>query len=696
VTTPSPSPTPDKTQHPRLLRGKARMREIAAEDAAKRQRLVAELGRPAGAVDRVSAETLAATVVRADRLRMNGRDDLEERRLVVQLQRALGLKPAPVERQKSNAATAGLRLLARGLRQRGRPMTTAPTILDLCDDRNVFGAWFKDRATWQAWFAFLAVLFGLPLTAEQLAIYQQCTGRQAAPSGPFFEAWLICGRRAGKSFVLALVAVFLSCFIDWSPYLVPGEVGRIIIIAADRRQSRVIFGYCLGFLEKIPMLNGMILRQTQDTIDLANGITIEIQAASFRTIRGYSLIACLADEAAFWSSDEGGANPDIEIIRSVRPALASIRGSMLLVASSPYAEAGALWNAYRRHHGKDGSPVLTWQAPTRTMNPSIPQALVDEAMESDPASASAEFMAQFRGDITNFIPRDKIASAVDVGITTRQPVRGVAYQCFFDAASGVGTDRFAAVWGHRANDQIIIDHVYVRRPPFDFSRVFGELACVCRNFNNVTEVYSDRYSIGALISECQRNGLTHKASDLDKSRLYLHALPQLTSGRVRLPDVPEIVNEFCSLERRVGSEGRDKVDARGGKPEDIANAVAGTIWLLSQPMSNADGWCEYMRREVEEPNSWNTDTDPVRAPSFGIDFTTTPLIALNVPAPIAADGFAVGPYSGHRYSLRRIGHQAICEMSHRDARELLAASPVWCALNPDAAKELGVMDEVKA
>ena len=566
------------------------MREIAAEDAAKRQRLVAELGRPAGAVDRVSAETLAATVVRADRLRMNGRDDLEERRLVVQLQRALGLKPAPVERQKSNAATAGLRLLARGLRQRGRPMTTAPTILDLCDDRNVFGAWFKDRATWQAWFAFLAVLFGLPLTAEQLAIYQQCTGRQAAPSGPFFEAWLICGRRAGKSFVLALVAVFLSCFIDWSPYLVPGEVGRIIIIAADRRQSRVIFGYCLGFLEKIPMLNGMILRQTQDTIDLANGITIEIQAASFRTIRGYSLIACLADEAAFWSSDEGGANPDIEIIRSVRPALASIRGSMLLVASSPYAEAGALWNAYRRHHGKDGSPVLTWQAPTRTMNPSIPQALVDEAMESDPASASAEFMAQFRGDITNFIPRDKIASAVDVGITTRQPVRGVAYQCFFDAASGVGTDRFAAVWG----------------------------------------------------------------------------------------------------------QGRDKVDARGGKPEDIANAVAGTIWLLSQPMSNADGWCEYMRREVEEPNSWNTDTDPVRAPSFGIDFTTTPLIALNVPAPIAADGFAVGPYSGHRYSLRRIGHQAICEMSHRDARELLAASPVWCALNPDAAKELGVMDEVKA
>jgi hypothetical protein len=82
-------------------RGIRRMKEIAREDAAKRQLLVAELigelGRPATALDRVALETLAATVIRADRLRMAGRSDLEERRLVVQLQRALGLKPQPVE-----------------------------------------------------------------------------------------------------------------------------------------------------------------------------------------------------------------------------------------------------------------------------------------------------------------------------------------------------------------------------------------------------------------------------------------------------------------------------------------------------------------------------------------------------------------------------------------------------------------------
>lgn len=51
-------------------------------------------------------ETLAAAHVRADRLRSNGRSDIEERRLIVQLQRAVGLKPAPVEPQKIDPVKA--------------------------------------------------------------------------------------------------------------------------------------------------------------------------------------------------------------------------------------------------------------------------------------------------------------------------------------------------------------------------------------------------------------------------------------------------------------------------------------------------------------------------------------------------------------------------------------------------------------
>ena len=85
-------------------------------------------------------------------------------------------------------------------------------ILQACADEKLFGPWFKTKSDWIAWMAFLAALFALPMSPEMLAVYQQCTGRTEPPGAPALEAWLICGRRAGKSFVLALTAVFLACF----------------------------------------------------------------------------------------------------------------------------------------------------------------------------------------------------------------------------------------------------------------------------------------------------------------------------------------------------------------------------------------------------------------------------------------------------------------------------------------------------
>src|SRR4051794_37052609 len=104
------------------------------------------------------------------------------------------------------------------------------------DDPKLFAPWFRDQATWAAWRAFLCALFGLPMSDTQRATFQTCTGRVDAPAGGFTEAWLPCGRRGGKSFILALIAVYLACFQSWRQYLAPGERGYIVIIAADRRQ----------------------------------------------------------------------------------------------------------------------------------------------------------------------------------------------------------------------------------------------------------------------------------------------------------------------------------------------------------------------------------------------------------------------------------------------------------------------------
>ena len=138
---------------------------------------------------------------------------------------------------------------------------TSPNIFRALNDPSIFGRYFKAES-WGAWRVFLAALFGLPLGYDQLRLFQQFTGRSTAPKAPLQEAWLVVGRRGGKSFVLAVVAVFLACFKDWKPYLGPGEVGTIMIVAKDRAQARSIKRFISGLLR---VLHGISTLPTATT-----------------------------------------------------------------------------------------------------------------------------------------------------------------------------------------------------------------------------------------------------------------------------------------------------------------------------------------------------------------------------------------------------------------------------------------------
>jgi hypothetical protein len=65
--------------------------------------------------------------------------------------------------------------------------------------------------------------------------------------------------------------------------------------------------------------------------------------------------------------------------------LATIRNAMPPCASSPYAQRGALFAAFKQHYGRPGSSVPVWKALTRVMNPTVPQSVIDEAVERDAA-----------------------------------------------------------------------------------------------------------------------------------------------------------------------------------------------------------------------------------------------------------------------------------------------------------------------
>jgi hypothetical protein len=444
-------------------------------------------------------------------------------------------------------------------------------IIDAIDDPKVFGAHFR-APTWDAWRAFLAALFGLPMTAEQISLFQKHTGRTTPPVQSVREGWLICGRRSGKSFMLACIAVFLASFKDWRRYLGPGEVATIMIIAADRRQARVIMRYCLGLLRAVPMLKQLIEGQTAESITLRNRVVVEVHTASFRSTRGYSLIAALCDEIAYWPSEES-AEPDVEILAAIRPGMSTIPGAMLLCASSPYARRGALWDAHRKHFGKDADPTLVWQAATREMNASVPQSVIDAAMEEDQPRAMAEWSAQFRIDVESFVSRDAVHLCVALDVHERAPMSSVRYYGFVDPSGGSADSMTLAV-GHREGDVVVLDALRERKPAFSPEDVVSEFAELLKSYR-ITKITGDRYAGDWPRERFREHGVSYEPAQKPKSDLYRDLLPAINSRKLDLLDHPRLLTQLVGLERRTARGGRDSIDHAPGAHDDLANAVAG-------------------------------------------------------------------------------------------------------------------------
>ena len=150
-----------------------------------------------------------------------------------------------------------------------------------------------------------------------------------------------------------------------------------------------MFRYIGGILDAVPALAALVERRTRESVYFTTGVVIEVHTASFRAVRGYTIIGVVADEIAYWPAEDA-ANPDIVVLNAVRPGMATVPGALLLCISSPYARRGALWDAYRRHYGHD-TRVLVWQAETRAMNPTVDEAVIAAAYAADPTSTATEY-----------------------------------------------------------------------------------------------------------------------------------------------------------------------------------------------------------------------------------------------------------------------------------------------------------------
>jgi hypothetical protein len=465
-------------------------------------------------------------------------------------------------------------------------------------DPDLFGETFAGP-TFAAWRAVAKMLDGLPLDPGEQALYQALSDRTDTPSAPFTEAYLVKPRRAGGTLFAAALGLH-AALDDYRDRLGPGEWATVAMIASDRKQARQMMNYVKGLIAGSRVIANEAQKDKEESIEFSHRVRLEIHTPSFRSTRGYSYAAVVLDELSYFRADLS-ANPDVELVRAVRPGLANLKGR-LIGLSSPHARRGHLFEMYRQHHGINGANVLVLQArEPHLLNPTIDAGVIERAMAEDPEAARSEWYGQFRSDISQFLPDTLIDAATVEGRTELPAAPNQGYVAFVDMSGGV-SDAASLAIAHRApgtrTEHVILDHLIIAKAPHEPREVAARFCATLQHFG-VRHVTGDRYGGEWVRGAFKAFGIRYEPAELDKSGIYSEVSPLFAEKRVELLDNRQLLTELRLLERRPRSGGRgDAIDHAPRAHDDAANAACGALWLAASKRASAPMRGSFQRHEV--------------------------------------------------------------------------------------------------
>ena len=356
------------------------------------------------------------------------------------------------------------------------------------------------------------------------------------------------------------------------------------MIANDKNQARIVKRYVSGILKSNASFKRLVAKDLTWEIELKNQVSIMVKTCDFRTIRGYTLLAAILEEMAFYRSDES-ANPDKEILAAVRPSLATIPDSLLIGISTPYSRAGVLYEQFKRYYGKSGGPLI-WRAPTALMNPTIDKAIIKEAIKDDPNAARAEWEAEFRADIEAFMPQEFIEAVVIPGRFELPKIEGAEYYAFCDPSGG-RQDSMTLGIAHKDKDKkVVLDVLREQRPPFQPSVVVNKFSETLKAYG-ISEIESDRYAAEWVTEAFKEHEIEVKNSEMSASEIYLSFLPLMANGTIELLDNKRLKSQLVGLERKARPGGKDSITHYPGSHDDVANSAAGACVMAAKRESGA-------------------------------------------------------------------------------------------------------------
>jgi len=456
--------------------------------------------------------------------------------------------------------------------------------------RDVLGVSFAERPAQEV---VLRSLYGLTLTAAQLDLHHQLTSPETVyvlGKGKSEGCWA-CGARGGKSFLTSIVALFESIVRadHWRQYLQPRETGYALIVATRLQQAEAVIQRNCSRLLEDSLVSYMLKSTWQAELELINGLRIASLPCNSTAGRGLPIFFLAFDELAHFRVE--GVKADETVYSALRPRQAQFPGAKCLKISTPAAKQGLFWTEF-----SEGFAVpdrLTIQAPTRLLNPTIPQKFIDKEYARDPDNAAREFGAEFAETLAGFFGGciEKLADCFQLA-GDQPPNKSFRYFGGIDQSGLTGRDRFAFAVGHNVlsdgKPRTVID-VARSWDTTDDEQILGEIKALAGDYG-VLRVSIDRYAGGWVEKALQKIGLVVEIRP-PLPVVYSNLKSLILSGHLLLPDRRDLRDGLARTQAYYSKAnnltiGHERDQYGHG---DLADAVATCVFLCAGAQSRQAG-----------------------------------------------------------------------------------------------------------
>jgi len=347
------------------------------------------------------------------------------------------------------------------------------------------------------------------------------------PEKFYTELLLACGRKSGKTMLVAIIVLYEVYKLLLTPdlhkkyNLIPDSNIYIMVVATSREQALgVTFQYIRALAEGSWYLSDYIVNITSEEIEFAKHIKIRCQASSSRSGRGFPTWMNVYDELA-WMQTSGGNAAGDQVYDALQPNLKLFRGDGKTVCiSSPAGMDGIFWKLFttgdpidvmqpQEDHGKQKWRAL-FQLPTWLMNPTLPRnhPELEKEFLADPDNFEMEYGAMFANVVNPALHITQImACATGKMIDIDKPEKTIPRVVILDPAT-VG-NRYAVTMGHMdEDDKVIVDYVKTfkgtKKRPVNIDEVENRVRDLNRNFT-VVHIGIDQHQSYSTVQKFQRS-----------------------------------------------------------------------------------------------------------------------------------------------------------------------------------------------